>query len=173
MLTSAKKWQNHIPFCSFCCFFSSWCTRKSRRISHFSILQIQLWQEACRANTARCPTLRAQLPNLPSTGSSLPCPSSSAKHSLPLEMSGFHRCCHSWCAWGAPGTPGETHAGSDLRALAADRSQGEGLRVPGACGGVRGVQVPAERRAPGAVQSRRGRDRGDREDGTEGTGGVL
>lgn len=34
------------------------------------------------------------------------------------------------------------------------------MRVPGAFGGVRGVQVPAERGAPGAVRGRRGRGGG-------------
>lgn len=76
-----KKRQNHIPFCSPSCYFSSWCARKSRRISHFPILQMELWGEALGADTARCHTLCARLPTLPSAGSSLPCPASSAKHS--------------------------------------------------------------------------------------------
>lgn len=64
------------------CYFKSWCTRKSRRISHFPILQPQLQREASGADAAGCHTFRVQLPALLCAASPRPCPASSAKHPL-------------------------------------------------------------------------------------------
>lgn len=86
------------------CYFSSWCTRKSRRISHFPFSRCSsrrvLCSRRCQAVTHSVPSSQLSRP-LVHHGPALP-----ALPNIPLlpEVSGSHRRCHSWCACRAPGT---------------------------------------------------------------------